>query len=253
VTNDTTSPVDVVVKVASFTAGPDGGLIFTPDAPYSAARWITLQPDHLRLESAAAGRVSLNIVVPATADPGEHQVAVLFSVASPTGETGIGITAAIGAPVYVTVPGETVDAVRLTSLRAPRFSWGGPIEITAALRNEGTVHQDFFGAAALQAQVSGQALSFPAFTLLRDATRQVSTQWVDPPPCICRATVTVSTADGTESLSTTIFVVPVWLAGLTAASIASSFLCWRLWRRRRARILDRPDPGQIATTVTGHA
>ncbi|WP_326556720.1 hypothetical protein [Micromonospora sp. NBC_01796] len=115
VTNQGRIPADVVTRMESFTAGEDGDLHFRSDAPHSAAGWVRVQPERFRLDGGTAGQVSLHIAVPANAEPGEHQVAVIFSVSAPDGRTGIGVNRSVGVPVYVTVAGEAVDPVEATT------------------------------------------------------------------------------------------------------------------------------------------
>jgi uncharacterized protein (TIGR03382 family) len=237
VTNHGRSPTDVAVRLASFTAGGDGGLVFRSDAPHSAAGWVTVAPDRFRLAAGSAERVSLRIDVPATADPGEHEVAVIFSVPPPAGGTDIGVSRSVGAPVYVTVPGSAVDSVEVTGLRAPGFALRGPVALTARVRNAGTVHRDFVGDDRLRVRVAGDTLPFPDFTLLRGGSREVGASWTDPPLfCVCRAVVTVVDPDGaSRSARTTIVILPVHLIGPGAAIVLALLLLGWLFRRRARR------------------
>ncbi|MBF9131692.1 hypothetical protein I0C86_22385 [Plantactinospora sp. S1510] len=241
VTNHGRAPIDILVRKASFTAGRDGELRFRPDAPHSAVEWVTARPDSFRLDGGAARQVSLRIALPAAAEPGEHQVAVIFSVPPRPGGASIGVRRSVGAPVYVTVPGHAVESVDVTSLRAPGFAVRGPLAVTATVRNLGTVRRDFLGDGRLRARVAGDSVPFPDFTLLRGADREVSARWADPPlACVCRVTVAVVGSDGvTRDATATIVVLPLHLIGSGAALVVALLLGWLLVRRRRR---SRPFP-----------
>jgi hypothetical protein len=238
VTNQGRLPVDVVVGTASFTVGRTGELVFEAGAPHSAAGWVAARPDRFHLAAGAAERVDLRIVVPTTAEPGEHQVAVIFSVPAAAGTGRIGVSRSVGAPVYVTVPGPVVDSVKVTGLRAPGLSLGGPVSLTATVSNAGTVHRDFVGGDRLAARVAGGTAPFPDFTLLRGSSRQVSARWTDPPLfCVCRVTVSATNPGGpSPNATTTIVVLPLRLIGsVLAAVLVLLLLGWLLLRWVRAR------------------
>ncbi|MBE1484739.1 COG1361 family protein [Plantactinospora soyae] len=241
VTNHGRAPIDILVRKASFTAGRDGELRFRPDAPHSAVEWVTARPDSFRLEGGAARQVSLHIALPATAEPGEHQVAMIFSVPPRPGGAGVGVRRSVGAPVYVTVPGQAVESVDVTGLRAPGFAVNGPLALTATVRNAGTVRREFVGDGRLQAQVAGETVPFPDFTLLRGADREISTRWADPPLfCVCRVTVAAAGPDGvTREATATIVILPVRLIGSGVALVLVLLLGWLLLRRR---MRSRPYP-----------
>ncbi|MFJ6197288.1 hypothetical protein [Micromonospora sp. NPDC092111] len=247
VTNQGRSPVDVTIRPASF-AVEDGQPLLRSDAPYSAVEWVDLRPSRLRLDGGASRQVSLRIAPPATAEPGEHQVAVIFTVPPPAGKTGIGVSRSIGAPVYVTVPGDAVDSVEVTRLRAPGFAWGGPLALTATIRNAGTVHRDFVDSDRLEARVAGDTVAFPDFTLSRNGTRDIRASWPDPPLlCICRAEVSVANPDGgSRSATATVVILPLHLIGPGVAIVLALLLGWLLWRRSRGRRSAAVEPTDAA-------
>jgi hypothetical protein len=114
VTNGAATTVEVVVRAASFAAGPDGAPVLRADAPRSAAGWVTLRPDRLRLAGGAAQQVTMGIAVPADTEPGEHQLAVVFSVPVAADQAGIGVAGAVGAPVYISVSGKALSGEALS-------------------------------------------------------------------------------------------------------------------------------------------
>ena len=74
---------------------------------------------------------------------------------------------------------------------------------------------------------AGSATTFPDFTVMRGATREVSTVWDPPLLCICHPTVTFTNAGGVpQTVSTTVVIFPLDLLGLLIVVFAVR------WRRR---------------------
>jgi hypothetical protein len=238
VINRGSATVDVVVQKANFTPNENGSLQFRPTAPYSASNWIQASPAKVRLGPGARAAVQVRITIPAAPDPGEHQAALIFRVPATDTGANIRLTRGIGTPVYITVPGPTDDSAVVTDLRAPGFSWHGPITFSAAVQDTGTVHRDFRDTKRLPVQVGGGQVLFPDFTVLRGATRQVDTVWSHPPLfCRCHATVSLVGKDGTVTeREADVTIVPVHLiaGGLGALLLVLLFLAVRRRRSRRA-------------------
>ena len=235
VVNRGRAPVEVVAEKRDFTGGRDGSLIFQRSSPYSASSWIGLAPTRFRLPPGAAQAVSVRIVVPPDPEPGDHQVALVFVVpATAQDARNVRINRAVAAPAYITVPGPVDDSATVTGLRAPGFVLGGPVELTAQVRNTGTVHRDFRGSGRLRVDAGGTPVSFPDFTVARGATRDVTATWDPPPLCVCRPEVSVTAGDGTvHTVRVRVVVFPVhWLIILVAVALAVVLV---VRRRRRTR------------------
>lgn len=235
VVNTGQAAVPVTVQKRNFTTGPDGSLRYQPDAPFGASDWVTVGPESFELAPGASQVVTADIAVPSSPEPGDHQVAVVLLV--PAGETdaNIKVNRGIAAPVLITVPGPVDDSVSIGGLSAPGFALRGPVDLAAELRSTGTVHRDFRGQAPLTVESAGSATPFPDFTVMRGATRQVSTAWDPPLMCICQPTVTYLDAAGAPQTATaTVVVFPVdLLGGLVLLAVAVGFAI--RWRRRRYR------------------
>lgn len=247
VVNRGQAPVHVDVQVQSFTGGSDGSLIFAKDAPYSAAPWLSIQPASFDVASGASQEVTATIVVPPDADLGDHQVALVFL--APAGETSdnIKINRGIATPVYITVPGPTDDSATVSELGAPGFSGGGPVTVTAKVRNTGTVHRDFRGDTALSI-LGADATDFPDFTVARGGDRDVSTQWQPPLFCICDLTVSIPNADSTSTSAVVrVVVFPVIPAALLLGLLALVAVLIVLVRRQRRR-RGSPHPAESAAS-----
>ncbi|HZG92303.1 MAG TPA: hypothetical protein VEZ42_19015 [Pseudonocardia sp.] len=233
VINTGQAAVPVIVQKRNFTAGTDGSLSYQDDAPYGAADWLTVRPESFLLAPGATQVVTSDIVVPPSPELGDHQVALVFLV--PAGETdaNIKVNRGVATPVFITVPGPTDNSVSIGALSAPGFALRGPVDISAELRSTGTVHHDFRAAAPLTVTSAGNATTFPDFTVMRGATRNVSTAWEPPLMCICNPTVTYLDDAGVPQTATaTVVVFPADLfAGLVLLAVAIAFAI--RWRRRR--------------------
>jgi hypothetical protein len=235
VINTGQAPVPVTVQKRNFTGGADGSLTYQEDAPYAAADWITVSPATFEVAPGATQVVTTSITVPPAPEPGDHQVALIFLV--PAGETSanIKINRGIGAPLYITVPGPIDDSASISGLTAPWFALRGPVDISASVHDTGTVHRDFRGAAPLVIDTAGTRAAFPDFTVMRGATRDISTTWNPPLVCICHPTVTIADADGLpRSVSVRVIVFPLDLLGYLIVAGLVIVLAMR-WRRRRYR------------------
>jgi hypothetical protein len=241
-TNRGRTPFDVTVGKADFVADERGAMNFQPRAPYAAAEWVAVRPSSLRLAAGQSRKVLIRLTVPAAPEPGDHQLAVLFSVPAGRNAANIRINRTIAAPVFITVPGRIDDSVAVTDLRAPGFTLGGPVNITTRIRDFGTVHRDFRGAGRLRVRVGGDEVQFPDFTVLRGSVREVSTRWDPPLMCVCRATVSVPGPGGGTHASARIVVLPLHLMALPLAALTVLLPIWFLRRRHRARVLDTAAP-----------
>ncbi|MDQ1366133.1 MAG: hypothetical protein QOE57_2175, partial [Acidimicrobiaceae bacterium] len=131
-----------------------------------------------------------------------------------------------------TVAGVTNDSTSLSDLSAKGFATGGPVKITATIHDTGTVHRDFRGATPLRISASGTAAAFPDFTVMRGATRDLSTTWNPPLMCICHPSVSVVNADGTRhSMTIQVVVVPLPLLGFIGGGLL--MVLAGLWITRR--------------------
>ncbi|MGW4424462.1 hypothetical protein [Streptosporangium sp. NPDC004631] len=235
-------PVDVVVNRASFTMSEDGRMILDAGAPHSAAEWVEVSPAKFHLAPGEGRPVAVRIDPPVDLDNGEHEVAVLF-VAPPAPRAtayNIKINRAIGAPVYITVPGPIDTSLRLGGLRSPGFVMSGPVDFGVTVDNVGTVHRDFFGRDGLSVEVDGREVPFPDFTVLRGTSRNVAVRWADPPlMCVCHPKVSIPGPGGPSSRSATVVIFPLHLFALMIGLALVLYHLVRLARRRyHTHVLD---------------
>jgi hypothetical protein len=243
VRNEGRSPFTVTVDKADFTTSENGALNFRRNAPYAAAAWAQVTPTRFRMAAGTSKQVTFHISPPADAEPGDHQFALIFKV--PAGRSGanIKINRGIATPVFIAVPGPVDSSAEVMSLRAPGFAMRGPVFLTTKIRDLGTVHRDFRGKGRLRATVRGSVfgggmVGFPDFTVLRDASREVTARWNPPLMCVCHVTVALPGPTGTAGPATVrIVVVPVHLLASSAGVLLTLvFLGWYARRRYRAKV-----------------
>jgi hypothetical protein len=232
VINNGQAPAAVTVEKRNFSGGADGTLVFQEAAPYSASDWVTISPSSFNVAPGATQIVTAAVSVPATPEPGDHQVALVFLV--PAGQTtaNIKINRGIATPVYITVAGPTSNSATLSNLKAKGFAIGGPVTITAKVHDTGTVHRDFRGDSPLKISGAGSAAAFPDFTVMRGSTRDISTTFDPPLFCICHPKVSFVNADGkAQSMTVQVIVVPLPLMGTLAGAVMLLGIAFWLSRR----------------------
>ncbi len=212
--------LDLNTQLEGVSQRADGSTLVEPNAPYSAVNWVTVMPDHFEVRTRTRRYVQVRFRVPPDAEPGDHNVAIVFMeppVAAKTSNNHGGrrssmrIAEGIGVPALITVPGPVIDDVSLTRLKAPGFSAGGPIPLAARIRESGDVHHSFTTARdRLVATAGGAKILFPAAVVLRGSTITLTTKWKDPPLiCVCHVRTAVVT-DGHRSVATaTVVIFPV--------------------------------------------
>jgi hypothetical protein len=239
VRNGGDAPLPVTVQKRNFSARPDGTLVYSATAPFAASEWFTVDTTSFVLPAGGSRTVTATISVPPSPEPGDHQVALVFLV--PSGETkdNVRINRGLAIPAFVTVPGAVDDSVSISHLDAGGFAIGGPVTIRAELHSTGTVHRDFRDATPLLVQADGTADAFPDFTVLRGATRVVTTTWDPPLFCICHPSVRIVDADGSVHVrSVRVVVVPLPLIGGVLGALLVLMLGVHLARRGyRANVL----------------
>jgi hypothetical protein len=239
VANRGQAPLTVTVDTRNFTTGSTGSLDYQKDSPYGAASWLTVGPTHFTLAPGEAQVVTADITPPDSPEAGDHQVALVFLIPGGTADGNIKINRGIASPVYITVPGETDDSVSLSGLRAPRFAKGGPVTVTATVRNLGTVHRDFRAPAPLTIDSGGSKTPFPDFTVPRDSTRSISAEWDPPLICVCHPTVHLAnTGQATQAQSVRVIIFPWHLLAMLVGGLLVVLVAIRTARRRyRAQVM----------------
>jgi hypothetical protein len=238
--NRGTARLNVRARLEAVAQRANGSALLEPDAnaPYSAVRWVTVVPDHLYVPPGARRYIEVRFHVPPHPEPGDHDLAIILLVPPRSGKGNIHVAEGIGVPTLITVPGKVIDDVSVGSLAAPGFSVGGPISLTATVRESGDVHHSFTSAhGRLEARVDGATVLFPPITVLRDSTITVATKWAHPPViCFCHITAAVMSHGHRTAVAATVIIFPAIqvLVGIGAIiTLVVAFLLIRRYQRRR--------------------
>jgi len=115
-------------------------------ASASVKGWIATVPQ-FRLRGLESRQLTVNVTIPADAEPGGHYGVVTFSGKVPELiDTGVGVTARTGLLVLIRVDGATNEKLSLASFAAEQgnkrhsFFESSPITLVSRLKNEGNVH-----------------------------------------------------------------------------------------------------------------
>jgi hypothetical protein len=229
-------PLDVSTKIETLAQRHDGSSL-PQIGPWSATHWLTLTPDHFQLQPGHRQWVRVDIQIPAQPEPGDHDLALIFMIPPRPGGGNIHISQGIGVPVLITVPGQVTDDVSVTGLRAPGFSAGGSVPLTATVREAGNVHHSFRGDGhRLEARSGSATVLFPPISVLRESTITMQTRWEHPPAlCICHVSVTIASDGHVSQATTTVVIFPVVPVASTVGSVLLLLAVLLLVRRHHRR------------------
>ena len=236
VSNSGGEDLDVTVVTGELSQLPDGSVAFGRASRGSAASWVVASPLRFSLKPQQVQVVSVTIDIPTVPEPGEHQVGISFLVPFKGSSETFTINRGIGTQLLIGVPGPVLHKVDVSSLAAPWFSDSGSVPLTLTIRNQGTVHEDYYQPHGILGSANAGSVSFPDFSVLRQTVRTVHGQW-DNPPLLCWCSLRVYGDDGNGrvvSASTRVFVFPFRLAvGLLIAMIGL-YIARSELRNRRA-------------------
>ncbi len=118
---------------------------------HSLKAWVQGVPD-LRLASQELKTATVQIKVPANAEPGGHFGVIRFTATPPDVEgTGVALSASVGTLVLLRVSGQVIDKASLAEFgtyhkgKKTGFFETGPIDFVVRVKNEGTVHEKVQG------------------------------------------------------------------------------------------------------------
>jgi len=133
-------------------AGEDGTpkvlLDTTGSGPYSLRNWVGALPT-LQLIPREIKSMAVTITVPRDASPGGHYGVIRFTAVPPDlKDTGVSLSASLGALLLVTVRGKLIDNLELQSFtvnqdgKSSTFFEAAPLTFSQLLRNSGNVHEE---------------------------------------------------------------------------------------------------------------
>jgi hypothetical protein len=231
------SALDVHVVLTGFSQRPNGDVIFGGHSTQTNTGWIHTTPDAFHLAPGARQKVRLVVHVPETAEPGDHQVGIVFLVPGDASNGNLIVNRGIGTQLFIRAPGPVIRRIDPIRVNTPWLSTGGPIPIELSLTNKGTVHEDFFSPHdRIIAHTNQSQLLFPNLTVFAGVTRNVTTTWNDPPWfCHCNITVAVPNANGTTRLvRTEVWVIPLYRIVGAVLLIVGAYVLYR-WRRQHSQ------------------
>jgi hypothetical protein len=202
VINKDTNPVALEAYAQNFAASNEVGAITfntESDPHYSAASWITIEPDNLVLGPGQMQKVRVNISVPKVAEAGDHYGVVFFeplNEQNPDYTNSFGITGRVGAlfmidsggPIYEqgTVLGEKngEKCVGATcSFQTESFRQWGPVPFSFKFGNTGNIHVNVSGKIDIYnifGSNVGEVTVNPE-TVLAKSTRYFTATWLREP------------------------------------------------------------------------
>jgi heme exporter protein D len=144
VTANSSEAMDITVEVrglGNYITGPIDPL--TPEndlSPYTARTFITATPTSFHLEPWQSQDVTVTVNVPTEVGDGGRYAAI-FIYTAPSGDGPIGVSAAVGAQVMLTIEGSNIIlAGDITSIDIPEAVSEQLFEATVTLQNTGNYH-----------------------------------------------------------------------------------------------------------------
>ncbi len=237
-------------------AGEDGTPKILLDAnesdPYSMKSWVGTLPS-LQLIPREIKSMSVSIRVPENASPGGHYGVIRFTATPPDlSNTGVSLSASLGALLLVTVRGSIVDSVQLQSFtasengKAGTFFESAPLTFSELLHNVGNVHEEPSGQVTIT-DMLGKTLATlginePPHNILPSSTRRfnelLDSSVIGNKMMIGRYTATLSATYGGKKTiegSFTFWVIPYRLIGAVTAGLIAAFFILRFIIRRYNR------------------
>jgi hypothetical protein len=238
VSNSGGEDLEITAATSELGQRADGSVVFNRPGPGSAAGWVVATPRTFSLQPGRTQTVQVTIDIPVQPEPGDHQVGLTFLVPFRGASGTVNINRGIGTQLLIAVPGPIVHDVAFPSLSAPWFSDGGPVPLNLTVRNQGTVHEDYYQPSGVLGSANAGRVVFPDFAVLRQTERTVRGQW-DNPPLVCWCAVRAYGDNGngrTLSVSTRVLVFPFrLLIGLLVAIVGLYLARSELSNRRAAR------------------
>ncbi len=108
---------------------------------YSAASWMSIDPNRFVLSPHEKQELNYFISVPKNGRPGGHYAAIIYNpdVGEATG-VGTGVDTKVGTLVYIGVKGLINESGAVTKFLAPTLQEWGPVKILTQITNNGDLH-----------------------------------------------------------------------------------------------------------------
>lgn len=149
--------------------------------PYPARSWITPEVNSITLRHAERAFINVTVRVPADAEPGDHQAALIFTrdvENQPAG--GFSIVSRVAALFIITVEGDVVQEGYIDRLSAHSYlNWFFPVRLDLSARNLGTVYMSPTGTIDIR-NIFGivvDQIPVTSWVILRDSARTLTFDW----------------------------------------------------------------------------
>lgn len=251
VTNTSSNPIDVSMKVEAWEASGDlGNTVIIEDSPetatFSISSWTTISPATFRLNPGSSQTVSFTINVPEGAEPGSHWGAITAVISGSNiegGTAGSAVGSKRASLILMTVPGDLQEELLVDTFFTDSFQEYGPVNFELKFKNVGNVHVQPRGFIKIEDLTGKEVakLNVPAgdvpVNVLPGAVRAFDLTWEDEKP-IGRftATLVVNYGSNNEVLSDSItFIVFPWKIGLAILSVIIILILILFFMRKRLK------------------
>jgi len=184
------SPLVVTSTIDDFTAGGEDGspkidVEKKEPSPYSIISWVSPLPK-LNLKPRAIEKLPVVIQVPANAAPGGYYGVVRFSATAPNlQDTGVSLSASLGALIFIRVNGDAEENMELVDFYAEKENIRGwmfeshPIKFVERIKNTGNVYEQPVGSVLIKdmfgKEVASLNVNLDQRNVLPGSTRKFTT------------------------------------------------------------------------------
>lgn len=151
------------------------------EGPFPARAWLEPEVDRFELRHAERAFINVTVRVPADAEPGDHQAAVIVTrdvESQPVG--GFTIVSRVAALFIITVEGDVVQEGYVDRLESRRyFNWFFPVFLRLSSRNMGTVHMIPTGTIEIRNifGITVDEIPVKNWVILRESSRSRDFEW----------------------------------------------------------------------------
>lgn len=148
--NNNDKRIEVYVQVVDFTGGSEDGTVnfitkqVDSESDIYASNWLQIQTEGISIEPQQSKEIPFTVIVPETADPGGHYVAILAGTQPPAdslGGTGIKISSLLASLLLLNVAGEVQDQGDIREFSTDKkYYTDFNVKFNVRFENQGNVH-----------------------------------------------------------------------------------------------------------------
>jgi hypothetical protein len=246
VTNLTDTTLTLGVGKENFAAKGEEGeveLVDAADPLYSLSPWFVLGASSMEVPARATREVPYTIAVPAGAEPGGRYGSIIFSSAAPklpSGVSGASVQQTLAALVFLRINGQAKENLDVASFASDKgFYEYGPVNLTARLKNTGTVHEKATGTITIYNMfgLKVDTIKLDEHFVIPGAVRRLHNEWASKGAHkfllgTYHADLAAAYGDGRTISATTSFTIVPWRV-LGFALLVIIFVFVVFWRGRK--------------------